>query len=161
MRTNMETEQIEYQIDGQWVDGERPVVRNERTIRNTSGIIPGEYAAVPMVELLDRERCYRELLRRLHPDGLACGCGCREAIGHGRTRAGFPVSRCRGCGTTYTVLSGTPFHGTQLDAVRIVLFMRLWAAGEPVERIGREIGLHRNSVQLMITRLTVYGKYHG
>jgi len=80
MRTNMETEQIEYQIDGQWVDGERPVVRNERTIRNTSGIIPGEYAAVPMVELLDRERCYRELLRRLHPDGLACGCGCREAI---------------------------------------------------------------------------------
>jgi len=132
-----------------------------RGIRNTSGIKPSDYSLVPMVDLLDKERCYHELRMRMHPDGLSCSCGSQERMGHGKTAAGFPVFRCRACGKTYTILSGTPFSGTKLDARRIVLFMRLWAAGERVDRIGREIGLHRNSVQMLMTKLTVYGKYSG
>jgi hypothetical protein len=155
----MNNERIEYEIDGDWVDGEQAIQRRERIVRIVSGVRPEEYAATMLVDLLHPDRCYRELLQRLHPDGLACSCGERDAIGHGRTRAGLQVNRCRACGTTYTILSGTPFNGTKLDAARIVLFMRLWAAGESAERIGREIGLHRNSVQMLITKLTMYGKY--
>ena len=155
----MNSEHIEYEIDGDWVDGKQAIQRRERIVRIVAGVRPEEYAATMLADLLHPDRCYDELRRHLHPAGLACSCGERDAIGHGRTRAGLPVHRCRACGTTYTVLSGTPFNGTKLDAVRIVLFMRLWAAGESAERIGREIGLHRNSVQMLITKLTMYGKY--
>jgi transposase-like protein len=138
-------------------------VRNrKKTVRITSGIRPEEYGATPLLDLLAWQPCYDELVRRIHPLGLHCPCGSPQglSVSNGRTRAGIPVRRCRNCGATYTVLTGTPFSGTKLGARRLVLFMRMWHAGSPAGEIGQAVGLHRNSVNQMMANLVLHRKYN-
>lgn len=134
---------------------------HERKIRSTAGILPDEYGQTPIISLLSWEACYNELFMRLHPTGFACSCGSTERMGHGRTKTCFPVYMCRDCSSTYSILSGTPFSGTKLGAKELVLFMRLWAFGVAPVKIGREIGLHRTSVQALQEKLRIYAKYGG
>lgn len=134
---------------------------DERKIRITAGLLPEEYSQTPTVNLLSWEACYTELFMRLHPAGFACSCGSAERIGHGKTRASFPVYMCKGCGSTYSILSGTPFSGTKLGAKELVLFMRLWATATPPVEIGRQIGLHKTSVLQLQEKLRIYAKHGG
>jgi transposase-like protein len=133
----------------------------EKQIRITAGLLPEDYSQTPLVELLSWEACYTELGRRLHPAVFACSCGSMERTGHGKTNASFPVYMCKGCGCTYSILSGTPFSGTKLGARELVLFMRLWAAATPAVEIGREVGLHRTSVLQLQDKLRIYASHGG
>jgi transposase-like protein len=133
----------------------------DKQIRITSGLLPEDYSQTPLVALLSWEACCKELFRRLHPGVFACSCGSVQRTGHGKTNAGFPVYMCKGCGCTYSLLSGTPFSGTKLGARELVLFMRMWAAAVPAVEIGRQVGLHRTSVLQLQDKLRIYASHGG
>lgn len=130
-------------------------------ITNMRGLIPEHYLNSQLLTLLDWSACYQDLFTRLHPAGFVCpSCGSEERVGHGKTRASFPIYRCKreGCGRTYSILTGTVFCGTSLDARGLVLFMRLLAIGKGDLEIGVEVGLHRNSVADFRRKIETYGK---
>lgn len=133
----------------------------ERLVRITAGLLPEEYQQTQMVDLLSWEACYNELFLRLHPAGFFCSCGSSERIGHGRTKACFPIYMCKACSKTYSILTGTPFSGTKLGAKELVLFMRMWAGAAAPAEIGRQIGLHRSSVLQLQEKLRIYAKHGG
>lgn len=130
-------------------------------VRVTAGLNPAAYLETPLADLLDRQASYNELLSRLHPDGLRCSCGSVDRISHGRNRTGYPVYKCRDCGSVYFILSGTVFSGCTMEAHRLVLFMRLLAAGQKPAEIGRAVGLHRNSVAQLMAKVSVYSRHGG
>lgn len=132
----------------------------ERVVRLTAGLRPEEWRRVELAGLLDPEACYRELVARLHPDGLRCSCGAAERIRYGASRTGYPLFRCQACRSVYSVLSGTVFSGTSLSARRLVLLMRLWADGRTPKEIAAAVGLHRNSVRQLQARAALYAA-HG
>lgn len=133
----------------------------DKQIRITAGLLPEDYSRTPLVALLSWEACYNELVCRLHPVFFACSCGSMDRTGHGKTNAGFPVYMCKGCGCTYSILSGTPFSGTKLGARELVLFMRLWADAVPAVEIGKQVGLHRTSVLQLQDKLRIYSSHGG
>lgn len=137
------------------------ITYKKKVVRITSGTHPAEYAGTRLVDLLDWQACYAELLVKIHPFGLACGgCGGTEAIGHGKTKTGFPRHKCRSCGVVYTALSGTPFSGTRMGAKELILFMRLWHTSAPCFEIGAEVGLSAGAIRQLQKNLTLHKKYN-
>ena len=57
-----------------------------RVVRVTTGLNPHLYRQTSLSGLLDKEACYEELLRQLHPAGLVCECGVAERINYGQTK---------------------------------------------------------------------------
>lgn len=133
----------------------------KKIIRNTSGIHPDEYAGTSMLDLLDGTACYVELCNKIHPQGLACGhCGSNDRMGHGSSRKGYPRYKCRSCGGIYTILSGTPFNGTRLNAKELILFMRMWDYDRPAHEIAAAVGQNRDTIYLLKKNLILHKKYN-
>lgn len=130
-----------------------------KVVRNTSGLDVKTYISTPMVELLDWSASYEELIKKLHPAGLRCSCGADNYTGHGKSRTGNPVYKCRECGATYNILSGTIFSGCTIDARGLVLFMRLMAEGMQSGAIGRAVGLHGKTVHKLMQKVKIYSRH--
>lgn len=128
-------------------------------VRVTTGLDGALYLAKPVWELFDWDAAYEELKGHLHPHGLSCACGACDAIGHGKSKTGYPVYKCRACGKTYSLLTGTPFSGITLDARRLLAFMRMVGEGRSTLEISKEVGLHRVSVDQLVGKVQIYARY--
>lgn len=132
-----------------------------KVVRFTTGLRPELYTDISLVEMMDWTACYTELFKMFHPGGLFCSCGSDDMRGHGRSKTGYPVYRCMDCGYHYSMLSGTVFSGCTLDARRLLLFMRLWGDGRTAEDMAAALGLHRNSVLQLMTKVKMYRKHRS
>jgi transposase-like protein len=102
----------------------------------------------PIVDLMDEDACYAELVARLHPDGLACPrCGAREGLHvHRRHRAPVLDYRCGHCRRVFNAFTGTAPHGIRRRPAELVLILRGIAQGVPTARLARELGRDRSQL---------------
>lgn len=102
----------------------------------------------PIAELLDHEESTRWLLAHFHPEGLACPrCGFDEAYLFRKTkRSDLDVYRCKDCGQTYSLYTGTVFQGRHLPPAQVVLLMRGFLQGVSSAQLARELELSRTTV---------------
>ena len=130
-----------------------------RVVRVTTGLNPMTYKRTPMIDLLKDDACYQVVADELHPKGLACSCGSPSAMKYGKNRNDYPMYKCKECGSYYSLLSGTPFSGSTLDAKSLYLFMRLWATGSSSREIADAIDKHPQTVAELQARVSAYRKY--
>ena len=106
-----------------------------------------------IVELMSSESSYEWLLDYFHPEGLSCpdcGAAMQEARAFRVTKSSqIPDYRCRGCDKTYNVYSGTIFEGRRLKPEQVVLLVRGVVKGEQAQILANEIGVCRQTVQII------------
>jgi transposase-like protein len=99
----------------------------------------------PIIELMDEQACYDQLVGWLHPEGLACP-RCHEADTssvHRRDRAPILDYRCRACRCVFNAFTGTALQGTKRRPVALMLILRGFAQGASTARLARELGCDR------------------
>lgn len=104
----------------------------------------------PIINLLSHKQSQQWLEEHFHPEGLKCprcGASREQAFEFRQTECSqLTVYRCRQCGQTYNLYSGTIFARRQLTAPQTVLLMRGVLQGESSAQLSRELGLSRRTV---------------
>ena len=104
----------------------------------------------PIIELLDNDSCVAWIAEHFHPEGLKCPqCGKTkdQAYEFRRTkRSQLIVYRCKGCGMTYNLYSGTVFLQTHLTPMQAVLLMRGICKGESSQVLAAELKVNYGTV---------------
>ena len=109
----------------------------------------------PIIDLMDEDACYAELVRWLHPDGLACP-RCRRADRmrvHRSHRAPARDYRCGHCHRVFNAFTGTAPHGTKRRPRELALIVRGFAQGVPTAQLARELGCDRSELLNLRHRL--------
>jgi transposase-like protein len=67
----------------------------------------------PLLDLLDADACYNQLVAWLHPEGMAChDCGRADHLRiHRRRREPVVDYRCDHCGRVFNAFTGTALQG--------------------------------------------------
>lgn len=109
----------------------------------------------PIIDLMDEDACYAELVRWLHPDGLACPrCHRTDRMRvHRSRRAPARDYRCGHCHRVFNAFTGTILHGTRRRPRELVLIVRGFAQGVPTARLARELGCDRSELLKLRHRL--------
>ena len=98
----------------------------------------------PLIDYLDDQACYDQLIAWIHPNGLVCpGCGGRRYGVHRRHRAPVLDYQCADCHRVFNAFSGTTLQHTQLRSAEIVLLLRGIAQGQSTAQLARELGRDR------------------
>jgi transposase-like protein len=102
----------------------------------------------PIVDLMDEDACYAQLVTWLHPDGLACPrCGARDRLHvHRRHRAPVLDYRCGHCRRVFNAFTDTALHGTRRRPAELVLIVRGIAQGVPTAQLARELDRDRSQL---------------
>jgi transposase-like protein len=106
----------------------------------------------PIIDLMDQEACRQKLFDLLHPEGSACPrCGAREGLNIHRRHPDSPVIdyRCKGCRRVFNMFAGTPWQGTHLSPVQILLILRCIAQGVPTAKLAREVEISRQHLLIL------------
>src|SRR5262245_28981474 len=93
----------------------------------------------PIVDLLDEEAGYRQLVAWLHPQGLACP-DCQPAdrwLIHRRDRQPLLDDRCGPCGRVFHAVTGPALPGTHHRPAALILILRGIAQGVPTAQLAR------------------------
>jgi transposase-like protein len=109
----------------------------------------------PIIDLMDEDACYAELVRWLHPDGLACP-RCHRADRmrvHRSHRAPARDYRCGHCHRVFNAFTGTILHGTRRRPRELVLIVRGIAQGVPTAQLARELDCDRAELLKLRHRL--------
>jgi transposase-like protein len=114
-----------------------------------------------LIDYLDEEACYAQLVELLHVDGLACPtCGAREHLGvHRRRRAPVLDYQCAACGRVFNAWAGTFLQGTHRRPSAILMILRGVAQGEPTAQMARELGCDRGRLLGLRHRLQDHAFY--
>ena len=109
----------------------------------------------PLIDYLDEEACYTQLVAVLHPDGLACPrCGERQRLGvHRCDRAPVLEYQCATCGRVFNAWAGTLLQGTHRRPSQILPILRGIAQGESTAQLARELGCDRKHLLELRHRL--------
>ena len=109
----------------------------------------------PIIDLMDEDTCYTQLVSWLHPDGLACPrCGARHGLWvHRCHRDPVLDYRCTACGRVFNAFTGTALHGTRRRPSELVLILRGIAQGVPTAQLARELGCDRSELLALRHRL--------
>ncbi len=103
-----------------------------------------------MTDLLDKAQSERWILTHFHPDGLCCPrCGLSVDHAHYfRTtrKSGLTVYRCPHCRQVYNLYSGTALQQRHLPPQQVVLLLRGFSKGAPLNTLAAELGLNYMSV---------------
>ena len=104
----------------------------------------------PITELLDHDQSQIWILAHFHPDGLNCP-RCHGPVSEAyefRTthKSQLTVYRCKRCGQTYNLYSGTVFEQRHLRPQQVVLLIRGVLKGEPATTLAQELALHYTTV---------------
>ena len=99
----------------------------------------------PIVDLLDEDACYAQLVAWLHPEGMACpDCHCANHLRiHRRGRAPVVDYRCGPCGRVFNAFTGTALQGLPYRPSTILLIVRGIAQGVSTAPWARELNLDR------------------
>ena len=114
----------------------------------------------PIHQLMDEEACYRQVLRGLHPAGLACP-RCLEddrMSVHRRHREPVIDDRCGHCHRVFNAFTGTVLKGNKRPMAQLVLILRGFAQGVSTARLARELGCDRP--ELLALRHRLQGHAH-
>ena len=109
----------------------------------------------PIIDLMDEDACYSELVRWLHPDGLACP-RCHRADRmrvHRSHRAPARDYRCGHCHRVFNAFTGTILHGTRRRPRELARIVRGSAQGVPTAQLARELGCDRSELLKLRHRL--------
>ena len=101
----------------------------------------------PIVDLLDQEACYNQLVVWLHFRGLACP-DCRQAdrlLIPRRARQPVVDYRCGHCDRVFNAFTGTAVPGTHHRPAALLLILRGIAQGVTTARLARELDCDRVS----------------
>ena len=100
----------------------------------------------PITDLLDYESSVAWITLHFHPAGLKCPkCGApkNQARNFRQTQCSdLVVYRCKQCGQTYNLYSGTIFEQTHLTPMQVVLLMRGICKGESSRVLAAELRLN-------------------
>ena len=109
----------------------------------------------PITDLMDEDACYAELVRWLHPDGLACPrCGQADRMRvHRSHRAPVIDYRCGHCRRVFNAFTGSALQGTRRRPSHLVLIVRGIAQGVPTAQLARELGCDRSELLELRHRL--------
>jgi transposase-like protein len=106
-------------------------------------------------DFLDADVCRKFVFKYLHPEGARCpecGAGLDETKSS-RFWQGKAV-KCRQCGKTFTIRTGTALAGKGLSVQEIVLMLWLLSRGETDIRIAKIVGCNRETVRLWRRKTT-------
>ena len=109
----------------------------------------------PVIDQTDEDACYAELVRWLHPEGLACP-RCHRADRmrvHRSHRAPARDYRCGHCHRVFDAFTGMSLHGTKRRPREPVLVVRGFAQGVPAARLARELDCDRAELLRLRHRL--------
>jgi transposase-like protein len=109
----------------------------------------------PIIDLMDEDACYAELVRWLHPDGLACP-RCHRADRmrvHRSHRAPARDYRCGHCHRAFNAFTGTILQGTKRRPREPALVVRGFAQGVPTAQLARELDCDRAELLKLRHRL--------
>ena len=92
-----------------------------------------------LIDYLDEDACYTELVELLHPHGLACSrCGERERLGtHRCRRAPLVDFQCGTCGRVFNAFTGTSLRGSHDRPAQLLMILRGVAQDTPTPRLER------------------------
>ena len=109
----------------------------------------------PIVDLLDEDACYPQLVAWLHPEGMTCpDCHCAHHLRiHRRGRAPVVDYRCGPCGRVFNAFTGTALQGIHYRPSTIILILRGIAQGVPTAQLARELNLDRGHLLALRHRL--------
>jgi transposase-like protein len=114
----------------------------------------------PLIDYLDEDACYRQLVALLHPDGLACPrCGQRQRLGvHHRHREPVLDYQCGDCGRVFNAWTGTILQGTHRRPSQLLLILHGVAKGQPTAEMARELGCDRKHLLELRHRLQEHAR---
>ena len=109
----------------------------------------------PLIDLMDEQACYEELLALLHPEGLACPrCGAGDRLGvHRRQRDPLLDYQCGHCGRVFNAFTATPLQGIRRSPAQLLLILRGVAQAAPTAQMARELGCDRKHLLQLRHRL--------
>ena len=104
----------------------------------------------PITKLLDQDQSQAWIVAHFHPEGLHCP-RCQALVSQAyefRTtrKSQLTVYRCKACGQTYNLYSGTVFEQRHLRPQQVVLLIRGVLKGEPATTLAQELELHYTTV---------------
>ena len=104
----------------------------------------------PIVDLFDDDLSEAWLLKYFHQNELKCP-HCRRSAEEARVfritkKSQLTTYRCRVCGQTYNLYSGTVFEQRYLTSQQVVLLLRGILKGEPSKTLAAELELHYTTV---------------
>lgn len=104
----------------------------------------------PITDLLDEQQSQQWLEQHFHPDGLhcpRCQASREDAYLFRRTQSSrLEVYRCRECGQTYNLYTGTVFAHRQFTAPQVVLLLRGVFQGQSSSHLARELQMSRTTI---------------
>lgn len=104
----------------------------------------------PITHLLDEPQSQQWVEQHFHPDGLRCPrcqANREEAYLFRRTQCShLDVYRCRQCGKTYNLYSGTVFEHRQFSAPQVVMLLRGIFQGQSSAHLARELAMSRTTI---------------
>jgi len=108
-----------------------------------------------LIDYLDEDACYTQLVALFHPDGLACPrCGVRQHLGiHRRHRAPVVDFQCGECGRVFNVFTGTALQGTHRPPSQVLMILHGITQGTPTAKMARELGCDRKELLTLRHRL--------
>jgi transposase-like protein len=109
----------------------------------------------PIIDLMDEQACYAQLVDWLHPDGLACPrCHRHDRMAvHRRGRDPVLDFRCGHCHRVFNAFTGTALHGAKRRPRELVLIVRGFAQGVPTAQLARELDCDRSELLNLRHRL--------
>ena len=104
----------------------------------------------PITDLLDHESSIAWILDHFHPKGLQCP-DCQKPVKYSRQfrrtqKSRLVVYRCYGCGSVYTLYTGTVFEHCAWTPMQAVLLMRGICKGETTRELAAELKLNYKTV---------------
>lgn len=104
----------------------------------------------PINDLMDHEKSRTWIVEHFHHGELHCP-RCQAAVSEAREfrttkKSQLTVYRCKQCGQTYNLYSGTVFEQRHLPPPKVVLLIRGVLKGEPSIVLARELDLHYTTV---------------
>lgn len=104
----------------------------------------------PIIQLLNQQDSEGWIEAHFHPDGLKCP-RCQASVSEGqafrRTRhSQLMTYRCKKCGQTYNLYSGTVFQQRHLRPQQVVLLIRGVLKGESSLTLAAELALNYKTV---------------
>ena len=93
------------------------------------------------------------LAERLGRKPICPMCGCIDHTLEGREADGSKRYRCKGCGSRYSLLSGSVLSGAKTELWQWHLMIKLMSFNVPLDLIAEVAGVHHNTALLMRRKL--------
>jgi transposase-like protein len=113
-----------------------------------------------LIDSLDEDACYAQLVELLHPGGLACPrCGQRQGLGiHRCHREPVLDYQCGSCGRVFNAWTRTFLQGIQRRPSQVLMILRGIAQGTPTAQMARELGCDRRHLLVLRHRLQEHAR---